>query len=42
VIASAKSSDRLEHTAIVRGNPVRVYEGMEFRLVRREKEISQA
>ncbi|MDR1483035.1 MAG: peptide chain release factor H [Synergistaceae bacterium] len=32
--AKAKSLDRLEHTRIERGNPVRVYEGMEFKLVR--------
>ena len=32
--ASAKSEDRLEHTRIERGNPVRVYEGMDFRRVR--------
>ncbi|MDR3166191.1 MAG: peptide chain release factor H [Synergistaceae bacterium] len=29
--AMAKSLDRLEHTRIERGNPVRVYEGMEFK-----------
>jgi hypothetical protein len=34
--ASAKARNRLEHTRIERGNPVRVYEGIEFRLVRRE------
>ena len=32
--AAAKSLDRLEHTRIERGNPVRVYEGMEFKRVR--------
>jgi peptide chain release factor len=32
--ATAKSLDRLEHTRIERGNPVRVYEGMEFKRVR--------
>ena len=31
--ASAKSIDWRKHTQIKRGNPVRVYEGMEFRLV---------
>jgi peptide chain release factor len=31
--ASAKSEDRLEHTKITRGNPIRVYKGMEFSLV---------
>jgi len=36
--AEAKSHDRLEHTAIIRGNPVRVYEGMEFRLAWSETE----
>lgn len=29
--ASATSENRLEHTRIVRGNPARVYRGMEFR-----------
>jgi peptide chain release factor len=33
-MATAKSLDRLEHTRIVRGNPVRVYEGMEFKRIR--------
>ena len=32
--ASAKSGNRLEHSRITRGNPVRVYKGMEFALVR--------
>jgi peptide chain release factor len=32
--ASAKAGDRLEHTRIERGNPIRVYEGPEFRRVR--------
>ena len=32
--ASAKSENRLEHTRIERGNPVRVYEGMDFRRVK--------
>jgi peptide chain release factor len=31
--ASARSDDRLEHTRLERGNPVRIYEGMEFRRV---------
>jgi peptide chain release factor len=30
----ARSFDRLEHTRIERGNPVRVYEGMEFKRIR--------
>ena len=30
--ASAKSENRLEHTRITRGNPVRIYRGMEFSL----------
>ena len=33
-MASAKSENRLEHTRIERGNPVRVYEGMDFRLIK--------
>jgi peptide chain release factor len=33
-LAIAKSRDRLEHTRIERGNPARVYEGLEFRRVR--------
>jgi peptide chain release factor len=32
--ASAKSENRLEHSRITRGNPVRVYRDMEFVLVR--------
>jgi peptide chain release factor len=32
--ASVKSENRLEHTRIERGNPVRVYEGMDFRRVK--------
>ena len=32
--ASVKSENRLEHTRIERGNPVRVYERMEFRRVK--------
>jgi peptide chain release factor len=32
-----KEENRLEHTRIVRGNPVRVYEGPEFRLVAQSK-----
>jgi len=32
--ANAKALNRLEHTRIERGNPIRVYEGMEFRMVR--------
>jgi len=32
--ASVKSGNRLEHSRITRGNPVRVYRGMEFALVR--------
>jgi peptide chain release factor len=32
--AMAKSLDRLEHTRIKRGDPVRVYEGMEFKRIR--------
>ena len=32
--ASVRSDNRLEHTRIERGNPVRVYEGMDFRRVR--------
>ena len=32
--ASAKSENRMEHTKIKRGNPLRVYEGMEFKLIR--------
>ena len=32
--ASVKSKNRLEHTRIERGNPVRVYEGMDFRRVK--------
>ena len=32
--ASAKSENRMEHTRIKRGNPLRVYEGMEFVLAR--------
>jgi peptide chain release factor len=31
--ASAKSVNRLEHTRLERGNPVRIYEGMEFNRV---------
>ena len=34
--ASVKSENRLEHTRIERGNPARVYKGMEFKLVREE------
>jgi peptide chain release factor len=33
--ASAKSKNRLEHSRITRGDPVRVYRGMEFSLARR-------
>jgi peptide chain release factor len=33
----AKEENRLEHTRIVRGNPVRVYKGPEFRLVARDE-----
>jgi peptide chain release factor len=33
--AGAKSHNRLENYKIVRGNPVRVYEGLDFRLTRR-------
>jgi peptide chain release factor len=32
--AGAKSQNRLENYKIVRGNPVRVYEGLDFRLRR--------
>ena len=32
--ASVKSENRLEHTRIERGNPVRVYEGIDFRQVK--------
>lgn len=31
--AAAKSKNRLEHSRITRGDPVRVYRGMEFALV---------
>lgn len=31
--ATAKALDRLEHTRIERGNPVRVYEGPDFVMV---------
>jgi peptide chain release factor len=31
--AGVKAQNRLEHTRIVRGNPVRVYEGPGFRRV---------
>ena len=34
--ASAKSENRLEHTKITRGNPVRVYEGIEFNRIHTE------
>jgi protein subunit release factor B len=33
----AKEENWLEHTRIVRGNPVRVYRGPEFRLVARDE-----
>ena len=35
-MASTKALNRLEHTRIERGNPVRVYSGMEFQLVRKK------
>ena len=32
-VASARALNRLEHTRLERGNPLRVYKGMEFQLV---------
>jgi peptide chain release factor len=38
LVSRARAGDRLEHTRIERGNPVRVYEGLEFRRVLRGQE----
>jgi peptide chain release factor len=39
--AFVKSLDWLKHTQIERGNPVRVYKGMEFKLVRNAQEADR-